>query len=99
MNSSAERSHPKQKQSHARTHKRRAHHALSSQNVVTCSKCREKTLPHRVCESCGTYKDRDVLGLSEQRSRKEERALRRRAKEHERAHQHDEHESSEESSK
>lgn len=72
--------HPKQKQSYARTHKRRAHQALQPQSLVVCSHCGASVPAHRVCTTCGYYRERNVLRLDEKRTRKEERALRRQAK-------------------
>ncbi|MEJ7714594.1 MAG: 50S ribosomal protein L32 [Thermoleophilaceae bacterium] len=53
---------PKQRQSHARTNKRRSQHKISSlrasQRVPRCGAPR---LPHRVCGECGTYAGREIF--------------------------------------
>jgi large subunit ribosomal protein L32 len=52
---------PKQKQSHARTHKRRSQHRVTPPAVRACPQCGEPRLPHRVCGVCGTYAGREVI--------------------------------------
>lgn len=47
---------PKRRTSVSRRNKRRSHHALKPMAVNTCPNCGELARPHRVCESCGTYK-------------------------------------------
>jgi large subunit ribosomal protein L32 len=56
---------PKRRHSYSRTRKRRSHDALTAPNIVGCPKCGEPKLPHRLCGSCGTYKDRSVIHLEE----------------------------------
>jgi large subunit ribosomal protein L32 len=52
---------PKQKQSHARTAKRRAQHKISAPSLNTCPNCRQPRRPHRVCPTCGHYAGRKVV--------------------------------------
>jgi large subunit ribosomal protein L32 len=52
---------PKQKQSHSRTHKRRAQHKISSPTFNACPTCHSPRLPHRVCPVCGSYGGREVV--------------------------------------
>lgn len=52
---------PKRKTSKARRDKRRTHYKLSVPGMSVCPKCGEIKLPHRVCKTCGTYKDIDVI--------------------------------------
>jgi large subunit ribosomal protein L32 len=54
---------PKRKTSHARRDKRRAHHALTAPSFSRCPQCNEERLPHRVCPTCGYYKDRSVIPI------------------------------------
>ncbi len=56
---------PKRRHSKARTHKRRAHHALPTVGLSNCPNCHEKKLPHRVCPHCGHYKGREVVAPPE----------------------------------
>ena len=52
---------PKQKQSHARTNKRRSQHKITPPGLGTCPQCHAPRLPHRVCSNCGHYNGRQVL--------------------------------------
>ncbi|MQC26551.1 MAG: 50S ribosomal protein L32 [Chloroflexi bacterium] len=54
---------PKRKVSKGRRDRRRAHDALEARNLVSCSNCGEKRLPHRVCLNCGYYKGREVIAV------------------------------------
>lgn len=49
---------PKRKLSKGRRDRRRAHDAIGIPHLVNCQQCGKKTLPHRVCPSCGTYMGR-----------------------------------------
>lgn len=42
---------------------RASHFALVEANLTTCSHCKRKILPHRVCPYCGYYRGREVLKL------------------------------------
>ena len=52
---------PKQKQSHARTAKRRAQHKMAAPSINACPRCHSPRRPHRVCPVCGTYDGREVI--------------------------------------
>jgi large subunit ribosomal protein L32 len=52
---------PKQRQSHARTNKRRSQHKIVPAALRSCPRCGAARLPHRVCASCGTYAGREVV--------------------------------------
>jgi large subunit ribosomal protein L32 len=52
---------PKQRQSHARTSKRRSQHKISAPGLAYCPRCHAPRLPHRVCSNCGTYAGREVI--------------------------------------
>lgn len=56
---------PKRKTSKSRRDKRRTHYKLNIPGMSTCPKCGEIKLPHRVCKSCGTYKDVSVISINE----------------------------------
>jgi large subunit ribosomal protein L32 len=57
---------PKRKISKGRRNRRRAHDAIGAPRLVSCAKCNEKTLHHRVCPHCGTYMGRlQVLEVDE----------------------------------
>jgi large subunit ribosomal protein L32 len=53
---------PKRKISKARRDKRRASNVkMTAPNVIECPQCHEPVLSHRVCNSCGYYKQKEVL--------------------------------------
>ena len=54
---------PKRKTSKSRRDKRRTHYKLTVPGMSACPKCGEAKLPHRVCKSCGTYKDKEVISV------------------------------------
>ena len=56
---------PKGKISKSRRDKRRANWKLALPGLVLCPKCHEPKLPHRVCRSCGYYKDRTVIKVED----------------------------------
>jgi large subunit ribosomal protein L32 len=56
---------PKRKASKSKRDMRRAHHKTQGPNLTTCPQCGEAKLPHTACDSCGTYKGRDVLNRDE----------------------------------
>jgi len=38
----------------------------TGKGVQYCPRCNEPVLPHRVCENCGFYRNRDALALADQ---------------------------------
>lgn len=48
---------------HSRKGMRRSHHHLEEPTLTSCKKCGKKILPHRVCGSCGYYKNKKILVL------------------------------------
>ncbi len=54
---------PKKRTSKMRRDRRRAANSnlRSAVQVISCPKCKEPVLPHRVCKSCGTYKGQEVV--------------------------------------
>ena len=52
---------PKGKTSRAKRDKRRSHDALATPAHSKCSQCGAPRIPHRVCGSCGFYRDRTVI--------------------------------------
>jgi large subunit ribosomal protein L32 len=52
---------PKRKVSKGRRGRRRQHDQLQPLNLVACEHCGEMKLPHTVCQSCGYYRDREVI--------------------------------------
>jgi large subunit ribosomal protein L32 len=52
---------PKQKISHSKQGRRRAHLRLSEVQLVTCDNCGARRQPHTVCKTCGYYKGEEVI--------------------------------------
>lgn len=51
----------KHKRSKSRTRTQRSQWArLDAPNMMECPQCHEPKMPHRVCPSCGYYKNREV---------------------------------------
>jgi len=57
---------PKRRTSKAKKNKRRSHHALGALPRSVCPQCNAPKLPHRVCGSCGFYRDRTVIETDEE---------------------------------
>lgn len=58
---------PKRKNCRARSRKRRGgHKKLTASQVMTCAKCGELKMPHRVCPSCGHYRGKEIMSLEEE---------------------------------
>jgi large subunit ribosomal protein L32 len=72
---------PKQRHTHGRTGRRRAHHALKAVNVLVCKKCNSPKLAHVQCETCGYYKERMVTDVAARFDKKERKALEKQQKE------------------
>ncbi len=56
---------PKRRTSRSRRDQRRAHHALQPPARSLCPQCGGVKLPHHVCPSCGSYRNRTVLETEE----------------------------------
>jgi len=53
---------PKGKISRSRGRMRRANSwKISTPNLVSCGKCGELMVPHRVCKACGSYKKQTII--------------------------------------
>ncbi len=53
---------PKSRTSPGRRNQRRAQNwKISSPKLVSCPKCNELMMSHRVCKACGTYNKREVI--------------------------------------
>ena len=64
---------PVRRQTHGKSRRRRAHHALKKVALSVCAKCKKAIQPHRACGFCGHYGDKKVLDTA----RESERTLRR----------------------
>jgi large subunit ribosomal protein L32 len=52
---------PKRRVSKQRKRKRRTHFKAEPVTTQTCPRCGDPKLPHRVCPTCGYYRDEAVL--------------------------------------
>ncbi len=52
---------PKRKTSSTKRDKRRTHQKLAVPGMTECPNCGEMKLSHRICNSCGHYKGREVV--------------------------------------
>lgn len=52
---------PKRKTSKTRRDKRRANWKLAIPGMVSCPRCGEYKMPHRVCKACGYYNGKEVV--------------------------------------
>ena len=57
---------PKSRTSKAKRDKRRSHDSIAAPARSTCPSCNAPKLPHRVCSSCGWYRDRTVVEVDEE---------------------------------
>jgi large subunit ribosomal protein L32 len=57
---------PKSRTSKARRDKRRSHDSLAVPARSNCPSCGAPKVPHRVCGSCGQYRDRTVVEVDEE---------------------------------
>lgn len=57
---------PKRKVSKGRRDRRRAHDAVGLPNLADCPRCGSKTMPHRACPTCGTYRGRQVVAVEDE---------------------------------
>ncbi|MBO4441051.1 50S ribosomal protein L32 [bacterium] len=58
---------PKKKHTRARSAKRRGGHLKSTPvATISCPKCGEPMLPHRICPNCGNYRGKEIIAATEQ---------------------------------
>jgi len=56
---------PKRRTSKSKKRMRRTHFKIDAPAASLCSNCGQVKQPHRVCSSCGYYKNREVVEVSE----------------------------------
>ena len=52
---------PKRRTSKSKRDKRRANWKLAVPGMAKCPQCHEFKSPHRVCKSCGYYRNKEVV--------------------------------------
>lgn len=53
--------------------RRRSHLALKPKQLVACSHCKRKIMPHTVCKFCGYYKGKEVVNVLAKELKKKEK--------------------------
>jgi large subunit ribosomal protein L32 len=56
---------PKRRQSKQRQRKRRTHFKAEVPVFRSCPQCGDPTLPHRICQSCGYYRQEQRIEVEE----------------------------------
>ena len=64
--------HPKRKQSHSRTRKRRNHDKIQMPRMTVCPECKRLKPAQRTCPFCGYYKGREVVRVEKKQKKKKE---------------------------
>ncbi len=57
----------------AHTRNRRSHHFLKKIGILSCPKCGEPTLPHKVCKNCGSYRGKEIIDVLAKLTKKEKK--------------------------
>jgi large subunit ribosomal protein L32 len=52
---------PPKRRASSSKRRRASHFALKKVKYNLCPKCKKPKMPHTVCSSCGTYKNREIL--------------------------------------
>ena len=52
---------PPKRRASSSKRRRASHFALKKVRYNLCPKCKKPKMPHAVCASCGTYKNREIL--------------------------------------
>lgn len=58
-----------------KTRSRRSHHGIKAPRLSTCAKCGSVHLRHRMCETCGNYKDKEIIDINAKIAKKNERQV------------------------
>jgi large subunit ribosomal protein L32 len=53
----------RQRHTKARRDRARIYHQLKAKEMVACSNCGAKIIPHIVCPKCGFYKGKEVVDV------------------------------------
>ncbi len=61
---------PKKRRTKSSVGRRRSHHALKAITLTKCQKCGKMVRPHRACEFCGFYNDKEVLKIEVKETQK-----------------------------
>ncbi|NQT47033.1 MAG: 50S ribosomal protein L32 [Candidatus Omnitrophica bacterium] len=61
---------PRKKHTSARQAKRRTHWKIRLNTLATCSHCKKRRPPHRICPHCGYYKGKPVVVIKVKEKKK-----------------------------
>ncbi|PIT86262.1 MAG: 50S ribosomal protein L32 [Candidatus Magasanikbacteria bacterium CG10_big_fil_rev_8_21_14_0_10_43_6] len=64
---------PSQKRTNTSKKQRASHFALKTVNTIKCESCGAKTMPHKACVDCGSYKGNEVDGSTKRNARRAKR--------------------------
>ncbi|MGD8360878.1 MAG: 50S ribosomal protein L32 [Gemmatimonadota bacterium] len=56
---------PKKRTSKQRKRKRRTHYKAEAVTTQSCPRCGDPKLPHRVCPTCGFYREEAVIDVDQ----------------------------------
>jgi large subunit ribosomal protein L32 len=56
---------PKKRTSKQRQRKRRTHYKAEAVTTQSCPRCGDPKLPHRVCPTCGFYREEAVIDVDQ----------------------------------
>lgn len=78
---------PKKRHTKSRRNRRRSHHSLKKSKTIKCSKCGDFVIPHKMCNSCGYYKDNQIIDIAAKLDKKQKKKLEKMQKEQEKEKQ------------
>ncbi len=64
---------PKQRKTKSRRNQRRMHIFLKNPSLTYCPKCKEPVKSHTACLNCGFYKEREVIDVLSDLTKKEKK--------------------------
>lgn len=64
---------PKGRRTKSKQGHRRSQIKLKTPHLGKCSRCSANVVPHRVCQNCGYYKDRQVIDVLKKLSKREKK--------------------------
>ncbi|MEK7167408.1 MAG: 50S ribosomal protein L32 [Patescibacteria group bacterium] len=72
---------PGQRRTKSSKRRRASHFALKKTALVKCAKCGKPVLPHRACEFCGSYREKQLLIIKTKKKTAKQKAQERKTKE------------------
>ncbi len=54
---------PKKRLTASRSGNRQSKDALKATTLISCTNCKQKITPHRVCSNCGFYKGKKIIDM------------------------------------